>query len=263
MTLYIVGAGLSADYLSLYAVRIIAEADVVYVDTYTSIAPGVDEKLVRRINPWARIVKATRRVLEEESYRVVEEARTANVVVLVPGDPLTATTHIALAVEARRRGVEVRIVPGVPGPYTAAHIVGLQSYRIGKMVTLVYPEGGVRPYSVVETIYSNMDRNLHTIVLLDLRLDEGRVMTIPEAAKLLLELEADYASSTGSRPRLAYHHAVGVARAGLPDFKCVLAPLSQLSSEAWPPPPHTLLVLAPRLHPMEEEALKVLCTVRG
>ncbi len=260
--LYIVGAGLSRDYLSLRAISLLSRADVVYVDTYTSIAPGVDEELVRRVNPWARVVRATRRTLEEGSARVVEEARTREVVVLVPGDPLTATTHIALALEAARAGVRVEVVPAAAGPYAAALLAGLQSYRLGKMVTLVYPEGGVRPYSVVETIWENMERGLHTVVLLDLRLDEGKAMTIPEAVEILLELERELAAERGRRPVLAEALAVGVARAGLPDQRCAAGPLPELARLAWPPPPHTIVVAAPRLHPVEEEALELLCGLR-
>ena len=263
MPLVIAGAGLSRDYLSLRVLEALARADKVYVDAYTSIAPGVDEDLVRRVNPWATVVRASRRMLEDESHRIVEEAERMNVVVLVPGDPLTATTHVALAVEARRRGVEVTVIPGVPGPYAAALLAGLQSYRIGKMVTLVYPEEGVKPYSVVETVWENMGRNLHTIVLLDLRLDQGRAMTVPEAARLLVELEEELARETGRKPVLRGHLVVGVARAGLPDQKCLAGTPDQLARAEWPPPPHTPVVTAPRPHPVEEEALRLLCGLAG
>ena len=261
MTLYLVGAGLSKDYLTLRALEVLARADKVYIDTYTSIAPGVDRRLVERVNPWAEVVEASRSVLEEGAERIAEEAKTLNVVVLAPGDPLTATTHVALAVEAAKRGVRVEVVPGVAGPYAAALLTGLQSYRFGKMVTLVYPEEGYRPYSTVETVWENMERNLHTILLLDLRLDQGKAMTIPEAVGILLELEEELLRE-GARPKHLVRDAllVGVARAGLPDQACLAGAAQDLKQHQWPPPPHTIVVAAPRLHPVEEEALATLCT---
>ncbi len=262
MPLYIVGAGLSADYLTRRAIEILALAEKVYIDTYTSIAPGVTRDLVARVNPWAEVVEASRRILEDESWRIVEEASRKHVVILVPGDPFTATTHVAIAVEARRRGVRVEVVPGIPGPYTAALIVGLQSYRIGKMVTLTYPEPGYKPYSTIETIWSNYERNLHTIVLLDLRLDEDKAMKVDEAVRILVNLENEVSRVEGRRPIIAEAYMVGIARAGLPDQKCIAGKPQHLIEEDWPPPPHTVIVLAPNPHPIEIEALKYLCSCR-
>ena len=259
MALYIVGAGPGSEYLTLKAIKALARSRKIYIDTYTSIAPGVDEELVARLAPEAEVVRATRLHLEEESTRIIEEAREADIAILVPGDPLTATTHIALAVEARKRGVEAHIVPGVAGPLAVLDATGLQFYRLGKPVTLVYPEEGFKPYSTVETIHDNHRRGLHTLVLLDLRLDQGKAMTIPEAVKLLLDLEAELAKNGELEPVLQEALLIGVARAGLPDQRCHAGPPGHVASQQYPPPPHSLVVAAPRLHPVEEEALRYLC----
>ncbi len=257
MPLYIVGSGLSADYLTLKAISVLHNADKVYVDTYTSIAPGVDAELVKRLAPKAIVVAASRRLLEDEAYRVIEEAKKLNVVILVPGDPMIATTHVSILVEALKRGVSVEVVPGVSGVYAAISVTGLHFYRFGKPVTLVYPEEYYKPFSVIETIYDNYDRGLHTLILLDLRLDEGKAMTIPEALRILIELEKSYEASRHLMERVKL---VGVARAGLPDQYCAYGNISQLASKRYPPPPHSLIVLAERLHPVEEEALRLVCS---
>ena len=259
MALYIVGAGVSSEYLTLKALRAIMLADKVYIDTYTSIAPGVDELLVERLNPTAEIVRATRATLEEKAHRLIEEARTQNIVVLVPGDPHYATTHIAILVEARQRGVEAHLVPGVSGIQAAVDQTGLQVYRFGRIATLVYPEEGLKPYSTLEAVAENYRRNLHSLVLLDLRLDQGKAMTIPEAVNILTSLERELAEAGELEPFLAKTVMVGVARAGLPEAKCVAGPPGVVAAANYPPPPHTLIVTAPRLHPVEEEALRVLC----
>ncbi|KSW11867.1 diphthine synthase [Pyrodictium occultum] len=263
MPLYIVGAGVSSEYLTLRALQLIGAADKVYIDVYTSIAPGVDRELVRRLNPRAEIVEATRRMLEDEAWRLVEEARERSVVLLVPGDPLHATTHVALLLEARRRGVEAHAVPGVSGLQAAVDATGLQVYRFGKTVTLVYPEEGFKPYSTVETIWANQERGLHTLVLLDLRLDEGRAMAVPEAVSILLELEKELARETGREPQIRSALLAGVARAGTSEQHCVAGTPEEVASASYPPPPHSLVVTAPRLHPVEEEALRLLCGCRS
>jgi diphthine synthase len=259
MALYIVGAGLSSEYLSLRAIKALSRARKVYIDTYTSIAPGVDEELVARLAPEAEVVRATRLHLENEAYRIVEEAAEGDVAVLVPGDPFIATTHVALAVEARRRGVEVVAVPGVSGIQAVLDATGLQFYRFGKPVTLVYPEEGLRPYSTLEVIAENRRRGLHTLVLLDLRLDQGKAMTIPEAVNTLFQLERELAEKGEIEPFLGDALFVAVARAGLPDAACAAGPAGFVASQSYPPPPHSLVVAAPRLHPMEEEALEAFC----
>ena len=262
MTLYIVGAGVSSEYLTLKAIQVIGAADKVYLDTYTSIAPGVDRELVRRLNPRAEVVEAPRRLLEDEAGRLIQEAREKTIVLLVPGDPLHATTHIALLVEARRRGVEAHIVPGVSGLQAVIDATGLQVYRFGKTVTLVYPEEGFKPYSTVEAIWANRERGLHTLVLLDLRLDAGHAMTVSEAIRILLELEEELAAEEGREPEIRSAVVVGVARAGTSEQRCIAGTVEEVEAASYPPPPHSLVVAAPRLHPMEEEALKVLCSCK-
>ena len=253
MVLYIVGAGLSSEYLTLKALQVIGRADIVYIDTYTSIAPGIDEELVRRINPRCKIVSADRHLLEENQKRIISEARNHDVVVLVPGDPFMATTHITLRLAAITAGIRVEVVHGVSGVYATIGATGLQLYRFGKTVTLVYPEE-FKPHSVIEVIRENRKRNLHTLVLLELKLDEGKAMTIPEAISILLDLarEEHY-------DEIKDTIIIGVARAGLPDENCRAGKPSQLLGTNWPPPPHSLIVTAPRLHPVEEESLRTLC----
>jgi len=258
LVLYLVGAGLSAEYMSLRAIRLLRDADKVYIDSYTSIAPGLSPAVIRGYAPRADIVVANRRVLENESRRIVEEARRKNIVVLVPGDPLFATTHISLVLDALGNGVRVEVVPGVSGIQAVIDATGLQFYKFCRPITLVYPEG-FKPFSVIETIWSNMERNLHSLVLLDLRLEEGRAMTISEAIELLLSLEEELAAEKGIEPRIKDSIVVGVARAGLPGSVCKAGRPNTVRSWKYPEPPHSIVIPSPRLHPVEVDALRLLC----
>jgi diphthine synthase len=262
LALYIVGAGISLEYLTLRTLEILGKADKVYVDTYTSIAPGIDPSTLSKMLR-VEIIEADRSMLEQKSNIIISEAKEKNVVILVPGDPLMATTHIALALDAAKAGVKVEIVPGVSGLQAVVDATGLQIYKFGKTVTLVYPEETYKPYSTVETIWFNYSNNLHTLVLLDLRLDEGKAMSIREAVNILLQLEREYARERGRETIVDKAILVGVARAGLRDQVCIAGKAEEVIKGEYPPPPHSLVVVAPKPHPLEVEALKLFCRCKS
>lgn len=255
------GFGPSARFLSIAALQALAHADKVYVDIYTSLAEGLSLELVRSLAPNAEVVEASRKLLEDLSRRIVEEAKHANVVILVPGDPLTATTHNALRLEALKQGVKVEVIPAISGLQLAIAVTGLSWYRFGRPITLVYPEEHYKPYSTVEVVVDNLERGLHTLVLLDFRADQGKIMDVKTGVKLLFDLAEDLGGDFPKKLREAI--MVGVARAGFRDQKCVAGCLKDILDSEFPPPPHTLIVAHPRLHPIEEDLLRRLCGFKG
>lgn len=231
-----------------------SKADVVYVDVYTS--PGASwlaEELSRLAG--GRVVAAGREVLEQGAWRIVEEAREGLVVVAAPGDPLVATTHVSLLVEAARRGVEWRVIPGVSGVVAAKTASGLQYYRFGRTFTIPGPWRGVRAYSVVEYAYTNICAGLHSAVLLDVD-DEGRQLPPGEAAGILLDLEREVAGELGVEPVLHRLMALVVSRAGQPGQLVDHGRLPDVGSARWSPP--ATLVIPATVHPTEAEALQAL-----
>lgn len=260
--LYLVGFGPSARFLSIAALQALAHADKVYVDVYTSFAEGFSLELVKSLAPSAEVVEASRKILEDLSHKIVDEAKRANVVVLVAGDPLTATTHNALWLEALKRGVKVEVIPAVSGVQLAIAVTGLSWYRFGRPITLVYPEEHYKPYSTIEVIVDNLERGLHTLVLLDFRVDQGKIMDVKTAVKLLFELAREL-NGKDFLERLREAIMVGIARAGFRDQKCVAGCLKDILDSEFPPPPHTLIVAHPRLHPIEEDLLRRLCGFKG
>lgn len=244
--LVFIGLGYSLRHLTQEAINELKMADVVYIDTYTSLYEDPLEKL-RELNPSAIFILATRRDLEGASVeKILREATAKRVVIASPGDPFIATTHDAILVEALKRGIDVKIVNGISFITMAYSRLGLQSYRFGKHVTLVYPTH-FKPYSTVEVVYDNLARNLHTIILLDLRAEESKAMTIPEAVNILLDL--DY------KGLLRNKIAVGVARLGWRDEKVCADELALLKNYEYPPPPHSIVITA-SLDPVEEEFIR-------
>jgi diphthine synthase len=244
--LVFIGLGYSLKHLTREAYEWLERANVIYVDTYTSLYEDPLE-LLRDINPRAEFILAKRRDLEGESIaRIVERARRELVAIAVPGDPFIATTHDAILSEAIKRGVEFKVVHGLSILTMAYSRLGLQSYRFGKIVTLVYPEH-FKPFSTLDVIYDNLSRGLHTLVLLDLKVEESRAMSIPEAVDILIEL--DY------RNMLRERLSIALARLGWKDEKICAEQLYKLKNYRYPPPPHSLVIVG-RLDPVEEEIVE-------
>lgn len=255
MTIYFIGLGPSPEYMSLKAIKVLERVDKIYIDVYTSIVPGSIYNFIRKyVRADAEIVFANRSMLEGKGINsIVEEARRKDIGIIIPGDPFIATTHDAIRIEALSKGVDVRVVYGVSIYSLAPSASGLQAYRFGKTVTLVYPHG-FKPYSVIETIYDNLDRNLHTLVLLDLRLEENVAMTIPEAVDILLDLEREFSGKN----ILGKVIAVGLAQIGAEKEYVRADLLPNLSKYNYPPPPHSIIIVA-KPHPMELDALHLIC----
>lgn len=232
----------------------VAAADTVYLEAYTSVLAGatVDDIEAHHGRPVEMLDRST---IEQTPDRLLNQAETERVVVLVGGDPMIATTHVDLRLRATERGIETRVIHGTSAATAAAGVCGLQGRRFGKATTVPRPgqfkTAGV-PASVVETIEDNGARGLHTLVYLDIHLgDLGR----DELAGALSErcLDAGTAASQLAVD-LPDTLAVVVARAGSDDPLVVADALSALAERDFGQPLH-LIVIPGRLHDLEAESL--------
>lgn len=190
MTLYLIGTGLGDEKdMTLAGVRSLKEADTAYFECYTSVnsAPlAAYEKVAGR-----RIAPASRKVVEEQAEELlIRPAKEKDIVLLIPGDPLAATTHFSLLSRARELGVAVRVLHNA-SVLTAVAETGLSLYKFGRVVTLPFPREGTVIDSPYCQLAANKAAGLHTLVLLDLEPPEqpgrpsGRFMAIPEAVAIL------------------------------------------------------------------------------
>ncbi|MEM1750359.1 MAG: diphthine synthase [Desulfurococcaceae archaeon] len=256
MPIYFVGMGPSLKYLSLKAIEALSKADLIIVDSYTSIVPDFSIEELRKAigHRPVEITVVPREGLEGESIcRLIEVAREKSIALLVPGDPFIATTHDAIRIEALKAGVRVEVIHGVSVYSMAPSSTGLQAYKFGKMITLVYPRGSM-PCSIIDVIYDNYSRGLHTLLLFDLKLEEGLVMRINEAVDVLLTLEQH---CRGTRN---LEGMIGVLVAGLGTLDQFIKAdlLEKLKDYSNAPLPQSLIIVA-KLHPMELEALYYQC----
>ncbi len=169
--------------------------------------------------------------------------------VLVPGDPLVATTHSSVLLEARKSGLETRVIHS-SSIISAIAETGLQIYKFGRVATVVYPEKNFFPHTPYLILKQNLSISAHTLLLLDVK-DRERYMTVPEAIDLLLEIESKEKAGIFTPET----NCIGLARLGSnPAIK--YAPASELRRADLGPPPHSLIVPA-ALHFAEEEYIRV------
>lgn len=249
MTLYLVGGGLGPGYQTGVLRDILAFSEKVYVETYT--VPGSGWLLeYARENARGKVVEADRSMLEESVRLIVEEARSANVAILVPGDPLIATTHRSIIAAAAEAGIDHRVVPGVSGVCAAKALSLLEYYKFGRTVTVPGPWTASKPYSVLGYIYDNACIGLHTLLLLDVS-PEGEQLAPGRAAKILLELEEE-----AGLDALAGSSAIVVERAGYPEGRVkVYGELESLALEgaSWSYP--SSIVVPGELTPIDVEVI--------
>jgi diphthine synthase len=248
-----VGLGLHDDQgISLSGLQEVKASDKVFAEFYTSLLPGFS---LERFESLAgkKLTLLSRRDLEDlNGQAVLEAAEKESVALLVPGDPMIATTHVTLRIEAQKRGVKTRIVHGASILSAAAGLSGLHSYKFGKSVTVPFPDENTSatPYSVIA---ENQKRGLHTLCLLDIKAAEKRYLSINEALGALLSVQAREGKEAVTRGTLA----VGIGRAGSqnPTVKAECA--GRLLEYDFEGPPQCL-IFPGKLHFMEAEALIVL-----
>lgn len=174
--------------LTLRGLEEAKKADKVYIELYTSYWHGNIKNLEKLTNKKIEILH--RKDLEEESKKILEQAKEKNVVILTQGDSLVQTTHLSLIQEAKKLGIETRVVHNA-SIISSIGETGLHPQKFGPYVTVPFPEKtkGKLPESVYEIIKMNKSRGLHTLCLLDVVEEENKYMLPQEAIKILLEIE--------------------------------------------------------------------------
>ena len=237
--------------ISLKGVEEIKNCDKVYAEFYTAVLTGTNlEKIEKKIGK--KIVVLSREETEK-GKSILELAETKNVVFLTCGDPMSATTHIDLRLNASKMGIKTKIIHGSSIFTAVPGLLGLQNYKFGRTTTLAYPDKDYFPTSPYNVIDFNKKLGLHTLVLLDIQAEKKRFMTANEAMKLLLEMEDKINGNVFKQDNII----CVVARAGSDEPVVVSGFIKDLIDRDFGPPLHTIVVPG-KLHFMEIEALKVL-----
>ena len=151
--------------MSLEAVEAAKAADARRYEAYTALWPQSElDALEAAVGSIEKVMRPE----VEQPGALFELARTSLVALLVVGDPLQATTHVDLQLQAEEAGIECRVFHGVSITTLVTGAIGLSNYKFGRQTTLTYPYGGWVATSPLEVIAINLHQNLHTLALLDL-----------------------------------------------------------------------------------------------
>jgi len=249
--LVFVGLGLHDENdLSLRGLKAIKKADMVFAELYTSLMPAFSIPKLEKLSK-KKISIVSRHDLEEEAgQKILEASKKGKTVLLVPGDPLIATTHVDLRIRAEKQGIKTGIIHGASIISAVIGLSGLQNYKYGRSVTIPF----TNEISTVETPYrvvmENQRLGLHTLCFLDIKVEEKRYMTIRHGLENLLAMEKIKRKRVVTPDTLA----VGVARAGSNNPTVKADYVAELINYDFGPPPHSL-VFPGKLHFVEAEAL--------
>ncbi|MBI4451007.1 diphthine synthase [Candidatus Woesearchaeota archaeon] len=249
MTLYLIGLGLAdASDITLKGIAAVKSAGIVYLETYTSVLQCSIEELGKALGK--KILPANRQLVEQEAdQKLLKQALTSEVVLLIPGDPLSATTHHDLLTRAKELKVPVRIIHNA-SIFTAVASTGLHIYKFGKTASIPFAEKDYEPESFYDVLQQNQSIEAHTLFLLDLKPDENKFMTVNDAIRTLQRVEL-----RRGKKLVANNLVVGCARLGAKDEIIKVGTVKDILKEDFGKPPHCLIIPS-KLHFTEEEALK-------
>lgn len=239
--LTLIGLGLAdLDDMTLKGKKAIDAADLVYFETYTS-KPQYSLQELKQF--FGKKITPVGRAFVEEAKQLLAEAKYMNVALLVIGDPLCATTHVSLLLEAKQQGVTVQIVHNA-SIVSAIGAIGLEVYKFGKITSIPFENKDVT--APVDVFHLNYSNNLHTLFLLDLQPERNKFMTVHDALT--------YLTSNGLKKDLL---CVGCAGIGSQQQDIRAGTIQQVLRHTFRAFPQCLVIPAPQLHFIEEEAIQM------
>jgi diphthine methyl ester synthase len=176
--LYLIGLGLGDEKdITIKGLEAIDKCDILYLEHYTSILTVGKEKLEKfyssQLKKEVQIILADRELIESEcDEKIIEKSKKQNVGVLIVGDPFGATTHADIMVRAKQLGIEVGVVHNASIMFeiflskttrNAIGACGLQLYRFGQTVSIVFFTENWRPDSFYDYVKGNLTLDLHTL----------------------------------------------------------------------------------------------------
>ncbi len=242
--LYLISLGLyEKEDMSLKALETAKKCSKLYLEGYTHLYKENAEDLSNFLGK--KVIELDRKDVENDSNKLIEEAKDLDVGLLVGGDCLTATTHSSLVLEAKEKGVKVKIIHG-SSIFTAITETGLFLYNFGKITSIPFEN------DLIETPYKVIKQNgdMHTLCLLDLRPKEKKYMRASDAVKYLLKLEEKRKEKVIAKER------IGIICAGMgsPNQIIETGKLNDLAKKKIDVFPQCLIIPG-KLHFMEEEFL--------
>ncbi|MEM3255160.1 MAG: diphthine synthase [Candidatus Micrarchaeaceae archaeon] len=248
--LFLAGLGLDIKDLSVKALERLKSADEILFDSYTSTISSAYLEFLEK-ETQKMIKRVGRSALEEGVANTIAAAKSKDIAIIVPGDPLIATTHHTILDAARRMNINYEIIHA-PSVFSAAiGESGLDIYKFGPTTTVPFWSENYKPISFIDTIKKNIENGEHTLVLLDINPKTGEPMDIETAIALLLRAESDKGYSIISQAKLLI-----LANLGRPGQKIAYVETKAISKLASDLKRKTISIIIPaKTNFAEDEAL--------
>lgn len=182
--LVLIGLGLESKDISVRGVEALRQASKILLEKYTT---PMEEEYVEYLEKESgkKIVLVKRSELEENLRRTIEEAKGLDLAILIPGDPMIATTHRIIIEEASSQGIGTEVIHAASIFTAAIGASGLDIYRFGPTVSIPFWHQNYTPTSFLDALSRNLSANEHTLILLDINPEENRTMRISEALSII------------------------------------------------------------------------------
>lgn len=166
--LYLIGLGLNKKGISLEGLEIAKRSKKIYLENYTVDFPYKIGELIEVIGK--DITPLNRE--DVEGLEFIDEAQKKDVVLLVYGTPLTATTHISILDECEKSGIKCKVISSA-SVLDAVAETGLQLYKFGKIASMPKWNSvkNFTPDSFMEIVKENQKIDAHSLILIDIGLD--------------------------------------------------------------------------------------------
>ena len=248
--LWFVGLGISGTKsIPIEVVKIIQEADFVYLETFTSpISQIHEEEIKNMVNGNYKIAK---RWLVEDGQEILKASKSSTVVLLSYGDPYMATTHVELRTRAELENIETKTIHSASVITSMIGEAGLQFYKVGRVVTIMNEKKStLTPYTA---IFKNLTQGLHSVILLEYNHDKKYFLDPKNAISDLLDIE-----NTQKKNALDNNtFAIVASRIGFETQKIISGKFSNLLKTDFGEPPHSIIIPG-KLHFTESDAINVL-----
>ncbi len=235
--LYLIGLGLQDEKdLSLKSLEVLKKCSQIYLEGYTSRLNFDLKQLEDMIGK--KIFIASRDMLENKMDEFILNAKNKDVALLVIGDPLMATTHNVMLLEAEKKKIGSRVIHNA-SVLNAVADTGLSLYNFGKIASIPFENKDI--ISPVEIANVNKKAGMHTLFLLDLK--NGKYMSINDGLRYLLD--------KGIKDELA----IGCAGLGRKEQEIKAGKMSKLIRHKFNQEPGCI-ILPGKMHFLEEEAIE-------
>ncbi len=243
--LYLIGTGLYyLNDLPLRAINELKECDEILLERYTNFNDiTFIDKLEKEIGKKIEVIG--REVMESDI--ILEKASKENIAVLIPGDPLAATTHFSLIQECKNREIKTKIIHS-SSIFTAVGETGLSLYKFGGTTSIPIYSEHFHPESFFEIIEKNIKCGYHSLVLLEVKNKEEFVEPA-KAIEILKEIERKNTVKI-----IDWENVIAISKIGSDSQKIIKANNAQIKNLE----PPCSIIIPGKLNENEKEALKLI-----